>query len=138
MKLRSFTDKSGLQVELMSLKLSYVYEGLIEGSRSGAHEVFKRNIERELKSGRAFYVVGFSEPDAKVEKRWSNPDQWPPAELVEARCRSKWVPNGKHPHGHTSMTIKWYQDDGDPFSYLAQVIKRISWAEYSEYIELVD
>ena len=138
MKLRGFKDKNGLHIELLSLNLSYVYEGLIEGSRSGAHEVFRQNIDRELKSGRALYIVGFSEPDKEVEKRWSNLNEWPPAELIEVRCRSGWVPNGKHPHGHTSMTIKWYQDGGDPFDYLAKVVKKISWAEYAEYIELID
>lgn len=138
MELRTFKDKDGIHIELLHLNLSYIYEGLIEGSRSGAHEVFRQDIARELSANKALYIVGFSEPDEQVEKRWADLEKWPPGELVIVRCRSKWVPPGKHPHGHTSLTIKWYQDGGDPFEFLSKVLMRISWQAYAKYVPLVD
>ena len=138
MKLRKYDNKDGVPVELLSLKLSYEYEGLIEGSRSGAHEAIRKRIYAELQLNNALYVVGFSEQDEEVEKRWSNRNEWPPSELVEVRCRSSWVPNGKHPHGHTYLEIKWYQDNGDPFDFLSKILNRISWKKYSTYVDLVD
>ncbi len=138
MELRNFRDEDGIYIELLSLNLSYVYEGLLEGSPSGAHEVFRKNIERELTTAKALYFVGFTEPEAHVQKRWADSKSWPPHELIEVRCRSKWVPLGQHPHGHTFLKVKWYQDKGDPFAYLANVLRRISWKEHARYVALVD
>ena len=137
-KLRKFKDRDEIQIELLSLHLSYVYEGLIEGSHSGAHEVLRKKIARKLDASDSLFIVGFSEHDADVEKRWSKREKWPPAELVKVRCRSRWVPEGRHPHGHTFLQIEWYQDDGDPFDYLAKALKSISWKEYSKYMEFDD
>lgn len=138
MKLRHYQDKDGIYIELLSLKLTYVYEDLIEGSPSGAHEVFRKQIQNELSAAKGLYFVGFTESDKHVQVRWANKTEWPPHERIEVRCRSRWVPPGKHPHGHTFLEIKWYQDEGDPFKYLSNIFKRLSWKEYAIYVDLID
>ncbi len=137
MKLRQYKDKDGIIVELVYLELSFEYDGLIEGSRSGAHYVFRKQIQEELAQDSALYVEGFSEPDPRVEARWAQENSWPPAERVTVVCRSMWVPEGKHPHGRTRMTVKWYQDEGDPFVHLQRILSKISWKKYAKY-EFVD
>lgn len=133
MKLRQFKDKKGIVLELIHLELSYMYDGLLEGSANGAHYVFRRQIQEELAEDSALYIEGFSEFDPGIDARWSDENTWPPAERITAVCRSKWVPEGKHPHGTTRMTIKWYQDEGDPFMHLQEVLRKISWADYAQY-----
>ncbi|OZG69958.1 hypothetical protein BTA51_28530 [Hahella sp. CCB-MM4] len=137
-KLRTYRDKEGLLVELLSLNLRYIYEGVIEGSRSGAHYVFRSEIDRELTENSSLYVVGFSEKDQEVENRWADEKKWPPHEEVTVRCRSKWVPEGKDPLGSTIMTIRWYQDEGDPFSYLSKVLSKVDWMRFAIYKEFID
>lgn len=137
MKYRQFVDQGGILVELMQLELSFVYDGLLEGSAEGAYMIFRQQIDSELASNPNVYWHGFSEVDAEVEERWSRPRTWPPAERVTAVCRSSWVPKGKNPLGTTRMSVKWYQDEGDPFERIESILRKIDWKLYARY-ELLD
>jgi hypothetical protein len=127
-----------LTVELLSLSLKYIYEGLIEGSREGAIYVLKREIEQALKANSALFVIGFSEPDEAIDARWAEKRKWPPHEEITVRLQSNWVPEGRKSDGKTVLTIRWYQDGGDPFAYLALMLRKIDWKKYSAYEDFVD
>ena len=59
LKPRTYKDREGLGIELLSLHLSYVYEGLIEGSRILANKFMRLKIEQELSRTDGLFIVGF-------------------------------------------------------------------------------
>ncbi|WP_405443800.1 hypothetical protein OG373_39865 [Streptomyces avidinii] len=130
-ELRSY-QVGPVRAELRALTVSDDREGMLEGTPH-LHRRFRlMSIEKAMARTPHLYVHDLDRIRADAEKRV---EEWLPREAVQARLTSWWTPEDVAAHGHTELSVMWFQTAAhDPFAHLATIVRPLDWTSLAQFV----
>jgi len=133
--MRIFYDKCGLPIHLQSISGEDSFAGIIEGSPwiIQRHRYLKGCEINEQKKG--VYVYGLDEIKQQIDTNDKHTDIWPPQERWTANLHAYL---NTRVNGRYSLKLKWYQNQKDPFEYMALILSSIDFMSHAIFVEEMD